>query len=63
MKEQKYFERDLLRPCKEDEKEFYNLLENGWKVILAIPIQSGTSCYTYTSEIHYVLEKEVEIDE
>lgn len=60
MKEQKYFERDLSYDWKEDEEMFYDLLRNGWKIILAIPIQSGQSCHTYTSQIHYVLEKEVE---
>jgi len=60
MKEQKYFERSLTYGWQEDEKNFYNLLNEGWKVILAIPIQSGMSLYTYTSKIHYVLEREKE---
>lgn len=63
MKEQKYFERSLGYDWQKDETKFYELLKNGWKIILAIPIQSGQSCYTYTSEIHYVLEKEVDDDE
>lgn len=63
MKKQKYFERTFDYGWRESEIEFYDLLEKGWKIILAIPIQSGKSCHTYTSEVHYVLEKEVEEDE
>lgn len=62
-KEQKYFERSLTYSWEEDEKRFFDLLRDGWKVIIAIPVQNGRSCHTYTSSIHYVLEREVEIDE
>lgn len=57
---QKYFERTFGYGWQEDEKEFNKLLNDGWKIVLAIPIQDGKSCHTYTSEVHYVLEKEVE---
>lgn len=65
MKEQKYFERDLynLSQYKEDVDALQKLLKDGWKIVIAIPIQYGKSCYTYTSHIHYVLEKEVLRDE
>lgn len=64
MKKQKYFERTINGlGWQEDETKFYELLKNGWKIILAIPIQSGQSCHTYTRAIHYVLEKEVLKDE
>ena len=63
MKEQKYFERNLVFACGDSRERLYDLLNNGWKIILAIPIQSGQSCHTYTSAIHYVLEREVEINE
>ncbi len=63
-KEQKYFERTISGyDWQEREEEFYRLLNNGWRIVIAIPIQSGKSCHTYTSEIHYVLEREVEVDE
>ena len=58
MKEQKYFERSVSYDRQGSNKMFYRLLQDGWKIVLAIPIQSGMSCHTYTSEIHYVLEKE-----
>ncbi len=58
MKEQQYFERDMTWNSEESEKQFYNLLDKGWKIVIAIPVQSGMSCYTYTGAIHYVLEKE-----
>lgn len=61
MKEQKYFERTINGfDWQKDKKTFYTLLENGWKVKLAIPVQDGRSCHTYTYAIHYVLEREVE---
>ena len=63
MKEQKYFERSLKYGWQESEREFRKLLQDGWKIVLAIPIQSGMSCHTYTSEIHYVLEREAKVDE
>lgn len=64
MRKQRYFERTISgHNWKEDETEFYWLLKTGWKIILAIPIQSGKSCHTYTSAIHYILEKEAEEDE
>lgn len=63
MKEQKYFERSLRYNHEESTREFDRLLRDGWKIVLAIPIQSGMSCHTYTSEIHYVLEKEIKVDE
>lgn len=59
-KEQKYFERSLTYGAEESENAFLDLLRDGWKIIIAIPVQNGRSCHTYTSEIHYVLEKEVE---
>ena len=60
MRERKYFERSLEYGWQKDEIEFYKLLENGWEIVIAIPVQSGKSYHTYTSSIHYVLEKEKE---
>ena len=58
-KEQKYFERQITDyGWQESDEEFRKLLADGWKIIIAIPIQRGQSCHTYTSSIHYVLEKE-----
>ena len=60
-KEQKYFER-IINGYGEEEsgEEFRKLLEDGWKIVIAIPINSGKSCHTYTSKIHYVLERGLE---
>ena len=58
---QKYFERHFGYGWEQSEKAFNKLLNDGWKIVLAIPIQYGKSCYScYTGEVHYVLEKEVE---
>lgn len=56
----KYFERQFAYGRQKSEETFYKLLNDGWKVVLAIPIQSGSGYCSYTSEVHYVLEKEVE---
>lgn len=61
MKDQKYFERIISGiGCVESDEEFQKLLGDGWKIVIAIPVQRGQSCHTYTSSIHYVLEREVE---
>lgn len=60
-KEQKYFERIINDyGAEESNREFRKLLADGWKIIIMIPINSGRSCYTYTSKIHYVLERGLE---
>ena len=53
-----YFERVISGWGERNENKFFDLLKEGWRIVIAIPIQSGMSCHTYTSEIHYVLEKE-----
>ena len=49
--------------CRESNKKLDALIKEGYIIVNATPILSGKCCYTYTSAIVYVLEKEVEVIE
>lgn len=49
--------------CSQDKAKLNELLDNGWKIIFAIPILSKDTYYrcSYTGAIQYILEQDVYI--